>query len=37
MNKKIDNLYEMVIKLTSFIEKNNKEDSLDTLKTLETL
>jgi hypothetical protein len=37
MNKKIDNLYEIVFKLTSFIEKNNKEESLDTLKTLETL
>ena len=34
MNKKIDNLYEIVFKLTSFIEKNNKEESLDTLKTL---
>jgi hypothetical protein len=30
MNKKIDNLYNMVFKLTSFIEKNKEEETLTT-------
>jgi hypothetical protein len=30
MNKKIDNLYEMVFKLTSFIEQKNNETNLET-------
>jgi hypothetical protein len=35
MNKKIDNLYEMIFKLTSFIEQKNKDTSLELGETLE--
>jgi len=35
INKKIDNLYEMVSKLTSLIEKNNKGETLQTLEPVE--